>query len=68
MTIKVTVILSPTLLSSAHMIKAIAVQSTILVWGRSSGYSNSMSIAGGILLDVFGVDPCPMVRRTLLLS
>ena len=27
-----------------------------------------MSIAGGILLDVFGVDPCPMVRRTLLLS
>ena len=27
-----------------------------------------MSIAGGILLDVSGVDPCPMVRRTLSLS
>ena len=43
MIIKVTLILSPTPLSSAHMIKAIAVQSTILVWGRRSGYSSSSS-------------------------
>ena len=32
------------------------------------GTADNLSIAGGILLDVSGVDPCPMVRRTLSLS
>ena len=44
--IKVTMFLSPTLLSSAKIRKAIAVQSAIVVWGRRSGYSSSSSSSG----------------------